>query len=206
MLVRRILFFAAFTLVLAATLTACDSAPVKEKDGTSTEKQQSGVEAPETKDWKLVKSDDGKLSIKFPQDWSVKTAKDLNLGAGKLFAAFGPKDNDYNTNMQVSKETLKGASLDSYISQFEKNTKEDPSTKEMKVIEEGSVQSDLGEAYRKSYSYILEVSGTTYDLKFDVFYLKKGDDYYVIQMVTTDGLYDSMKKIFDASLTTLNIT
>lgn len=206
MLVRRIALTIVAVLLFAVTLTACDTAAVKEKNGTSNKDQKSSGEAPETKDWKLVKSDDGKLSIKVPQDWSVKTAKELSLGAGKLFAAFGPKDNDYNTNMQVSKETLKGSSLDSYISQFEKNTKEDPSTKEMKVIEEGSVKSDLGEAYRKSYSYVLEVSGTTYDLKFDVFYLKKGDDYYVIQMVTTDNLYESMKKIFDDSLTTLNIT
>ena len=206
MLVRRLLLVMAALLLLTATVTACDSKTATKEDGDSSKDQKSSGVAPETKDWKLVKGDDGKVSIKVPQDWDVKTAKELNLGAGKLFAAFGPKDKNYNTNMQVSKETLKGSDLTSYISQFEENTREDPSTKEMKVIEEGSVKSDLGEAYRKSYSYTLEASGTTYDLRFDVFYLKKGDDYYVIQMVTTTNLYGSMKKIFDSSLTTLNIT
>lgn len=158
-----------------------------------------------TKDWKLVKSEDGKLSLKIPQDWTVKSAKELNLGTGKLFAVFGPADGKYTSNLQVSKETVTGSTLSAYISQFENNSKSDPATLELKVLEEGKISSKLGEAYRKKYSYKLSAQGDTFNLTFDAFYLKKGNDFYVIQMVTTDKLYGSVKKIFDNILATLNI-
>ena len=197
---KRVFLAVALTLSILFLLVGCVTVNTEKKTTTPSTKEPAA-----TKDWKKVTSEDGNLSLRIPQDWKVKPAKELNLGVGKMFVAFGPADGQYTTNLQVSKESVSGADLSGYISQFEKNTKEDTSTLELKVIDEGKVKTDLGEGYRKTYSYKLAAQGETFNLTFDAFYLKKGDNFYVIQVVTTDKLYDDVKKIFDNILSTLTI-
>lgn len=190
---------------LAIGIFGCDSSVSKNEKKREEIPQKLGAKSEAVKDWKLVRSQDKKLSLKIPQDWQVMTADELALGPGKLFAVFGPKEGEYTSNIQVSKETAGAAALSTYIEQFEKNSRDDKSTKELKILEEGEVDSPLGEAYRKRYKYVLDNEGKVYDLTFDALYLRDENDYYVIQLVAPDNLFEDIKGTFNNILGTLII-
>jgi len=190
-------------IMLSLALIGCQQA----EDDTSDSKNTGSLNADQskTKDWKLVKSEDKKLSLKVPQDWSVQTDDDIRLGPGKLFAVFGPEEGGYRTNIQISKETASRESLSSYINQFEVNSRKDEAIKDLKVREEGKVNVPFGEGYRKLYDFTLATDEEKMDLIFDALYVKVDDDFYVIQLVSTKNRSKRLEDVFENVLGTLNI-
>lgn len=203
---RRQIKFALIIMLVFIAVAAVNVGCGKKTTGKKSPKSATAnMASVATKDWRSVKSRDGKFSLKVPREWEVKNAGELNLGKGKLFVAFGPEDANYKTNLQASVESVPNASMARYINQFEKNTRVDTGTKELKVLEEGKVDYQLGDTYRKKYSYLLNAQDQQFKLKFDVLYIKKGNNFYVVQIVTTDKLYDDVKKTFDNILTTIEV-
>jgi len=192
-------------LALGAVIVLALGCAKKTSGKKSPQPATSTAAPPETKEWKPVKSADSNFSLKVPQAWEVKKAGELNLGKGKLFVVFGPEAGNYRTNLQASVEKIPDISLSDYISQFEKNTRSNPGTEELRVLEGRKVASDLGEVYLKKYSYILSVKGHRFNLIFEVLYIKRGNKYFVTQIVTTDKLFKDVKKTFDNILATIEI-
>ncbi len=190
-------------ILFSLALIGCQQA--KDENVESKKTESLSADQSITKDWKLVKSEDKKLSLKVPQDWSVQTDNDIALGPGKLFAIFGPEEGGYPTNIQVSKETASGESLSNYINQFEVNSRKDEVIKDFKVREEGKVTLSYGEGYRKLYDFTRVFGGEKEELVFDALYVKVDDDFHVIQLVATKDMSKSLEDIFQNVLGTLNI-
>ena len=199
----KIMVFIILTLLTVIILVVgCSKGTTGKK---SLESETSTVAPRQTRNWRLAKSPDDKLQLKVPRDWEVKKTDDLNLGKGKLLIVFGPTDNNYRTNLQVSIEKLPDMTLPEYIAQFEKNTREDTGTKELKILKTEKFDSIYGNAFRKKYSYLLDAQGQRFNLVFDVLYLRKADNYYIIQFVTTNKLYGNVKNTFGDILATIKI-